>query len=99
MNLQSLYFFHKFEHMKAWRLIGLASGACYELGLHQTPEEIQNCAEAHHSVSLQELFCSVYVLDRTFSFATGLPHTMKDGDIDEKCFEVVSCPNPVDSWL
>ncbi|KAI7760687.1 hypothetical protein LZL87_007899 [Fusarium oxysporum] len=87
-TLMSLYFFHKSEHMKAWRLISLASRTCFELGLHQAPEEAQKAVEIPGSFSPRELFCCVYVLDRTFSFATDLPHTTKDEDIDEKCFDL-----------
>ncbi|RKK92572.1 hypothetical protein BFJ68_g10707 [Fusarium oxysporum] len=87
-TLMSLYFFHKSEHMKAWRLISLASRTCFELGLHQAPEEVQKAVEIPGSFSPRELFCCVYVLDRTFSFATDLPHTTKDEDIDEKCFDL-----------
>ncbi|KAF4434144.1 hypothetical protein FACUT_7996 [Fusarium acutatum] len=89
-TLMSLYFFHKSEHMKAWRLICLASRTCFELGFHQAPDGAQNTTQAARSFSTQELFCCVYVLDRTFSFATDLPHTTKDEDIDEKCFDLVS---------
>jgi hypothetical protein len=87
-TLMSLYFFHKSEHMKAWRLISLASRTCFELGFHQTPDEIQNTTQITGSFSMRELFCCVYVLDRTFSFATNLPHTTKDEDIGEKCFDL-----------
>ncbi|KAL7765137.1 hypothetical protein ACKLNR_003053 [Fusarium oxysporum f. sp. zingiberi] len=87
-TLMSLYFFHKSEHMRAWRLISLASRTCFELGLHQAPEEVQKTVEIPGSFSPRELFCCVYVLDRTFSFATDLPHTTKDEDIDEKCFDL-----------
>ncbi|KAM5517442.1 fungal specific transcription factor domain-containing protein [Fusarium oxysporum f. sp. phaseoli] len=87
-TLMSLYFFHKSEHMRAWRLISLASRTCFELGLHQASEEVQKAVEIPGSFSPRELFCCVYVLDRTFSFATDLPHTTKDEDIDEKCFDL-----------
>ncbi|KAH7231595.1 uncharacterized protein BKA55DRAFT_667378 [Fusarium redolens] len=87
-TLMSLYFFHKSEHMKAWQLIGLASRACYELGLHQASDETQSCAQAPSSLFLKELFWSIYILDRTISFATDLPYTTKDEDIDERCFDL-----------
>ncbi|KAI1029999.1 hypothetical protein LB504_010402, partial [Fusarium proliferatum] len=89
-TLMSLYFFHKSEHMKAWRLISLASRTCFELGFHQAPDVVQNPTQAAGAFSTRELFCCVYVLDRTFSFATDLPHTTKDQDIDERCFDLVS---------
>ncbi|KAF5547721.1 hypothetical protein FMEXI_5047 [Fusarium mexicanum] len=87
-TLMGLYSFHKSEHMKAWRLVSLASRTCFELGLHRAPEEAQETAEVPGSFSPRQLFCCVYVLDRTFSFATDLPHTTKDEDIDEKCFDL-----------
>ncbi|KAG4253139.1 hypothetical protein FPRO03_07099 [Fusarium proliferatum] len=71
--LMALYFFHKSEHKKAWRLTSLASRLCFELCLHQTPEETEKAVE---------------ISDRTFSFATDLPHTTKDEDIDESCFDL-----------
>ncbi|QGI67636.1 hypothetical protein CEK26_011589 [Fusarium fujikuroi] len=85
---KSLYFFHKSEHTKAWRLTSLASRICFELCLHQAPEEAQKAVETSGSFSPRMLFCCVYVLDRTFSFATDLPHTTKDEDIDERCFDL-----------
>lgn len=85
--------------MKAWRLISLASRTCFELGLHQAPEEVQKAVEIPGSFSPRELFCCVYVLDRTFSFATDLPHTTKDEDIDEKCFDLVSHSGTDVGWL
>ncbi|KAF5639301.1 hypothetical protein F52700_4153 [Fusarium sp. NRRL 52700] len=87
-TLMGLYSFHKSEHMKAWRLVSLASRTCFELGLHRVPEEALETVEIPGSFSARELFCCVYVLDRTFSFATDLPHTTKDEDIDEKCFDL-----------
>ncbi|CCT71982.1 uncharacterized protein FFUJ_14024 [Fusarium fujikuroi IMI 58289] len=91
--LMSLYFFHKSEHTKAWRLTSLASRICFELCLHQAPEEAQKAVEISGSFSPRMLFCCVYVLDRTFSFATDLPHTTKDEDIDERCFDLgISSP-------
>ncbi|KAF4337271.1 glutathione S-transferase [Fusarium beomiforme] len=87
-TLMSLYFLHKSEHMKAWRLIGLASRSCYELGLHQASDENQSRAQAPSSLSLRELFCSIYILDRTVSFMTELPYATKDEDIDEECFDL-----------
>ncbi|PCG89350.1 Transcription factor [Penicillium occitanis (nom. inval.)] len=87
-TLMSLYFLQKSEYMKAWRLIGLASKACYELGLHQASDENQSRAQAPSSLSLKALFCSIYILDRTVSFITDLPYATKDEDIDERCFDL-----------
>ncbi|KAF5630265.1 uncharacterized protein FTJAE_8290 [Fusarium tjaetaba] len=86
--LMGLYCFHKSEHVKAWRLISLASRICFELGFHHAAEEAQKTVDTPGSFSPRELFCCVYVLDRTFSFATDLPHTTKDEDIDERCFDL-----------
>ncbi|KAF5585024.1 uncharacterized protein FSUBG_12595 [Fusarium subglutinans] len=80
--------------LMAWRLVSLASRTCFELGLHRAPEEAPQTAEVPGSFSPRQLFCCVYVLDRTFSFATDLPHTTKDEDIDEKCFDLVSHSRP-----
>ncbi|EWG47577.1 hypothetical protein FVEG_07645 [Fusarium verticillioides 7600] len=87
-TLMGLYSFHKSEHIKAWRLVSLASRTCFELGLHRAPEVAVKTVGVPGTFSPRELFCCVYVLDRTFSFATDLPHTTKDEDIDERCFDL-----------
>lgn len=43
----------------------------------------------------QDLFCSVYILDRTLVFVTNFPQNIKDEDIDEKCLDLVSRPIPM----
>ena len=76
-----MYEFHRDNEGTAWRIIGLTARLCIELGLHrrETYEAIQDEAERTETVLL---FWSIYVLDRRWSFGTGMPFALQDGDID-----------------
>jgi hypothetical protein len=63
---------------------------CFELGLHQ-----QETYEHHLSSNAERyratvLFWSIYVLDRRWSFGTGLPFVIEELDIDTHLFKPVS---------
>ncbi|KAG6008738.1 hypothetical protein E4U21_003933 [Claviceps maximensis] len=69
------------EEVLSWRVIGQVMRLCLEAGLHQKRGlmEIRNDAERQNSLNS---FWSAYVLDRRWSFCTGLPFSVQDDEID-----------------
>lgn len=80
MTLAAMYEFHRDNEGKAWRLIGHTVRLCIELGLHRR-ETYDAMGESERSSSMM-LFWAVYVLDRRWSFGTGMPFALQDQDID-----------------
>lgn len=76
-----MYHFHQDDEVLAWRVIGLAARKCFELGLHRR-ETYTAFAESEEQGTAVRTFWSVYVLDRRWSFGTGLPFALQDADID-----------------
>ena len=77
-----MYEFHRDNESTAWRIIGLSARLCIELGLHrrETYEAMQDEGERAETVCL---FWAIYVLDRRWSFGTGMPFALQDQDIDQ----------------
>ncbi|KAH8727490.1 fungal-specific transcription factor domain-containing protein [Phaeosphaeriaceae sp. PMI808] len=82
LALAAMYYFTKDDEALAWRIAGLAARHCLELGLHRRetygtlfpdPEE--------RAVAIRTFWC-IYVLDRRWSFGTGMPFALQDADID-----------------
>lgn len=76
-----MYEFHHDNESTSWRIIGLTARLCIELGLHrhETYDAIEDDSERSETMLL---FWSVYVLDRRWSFGTGMPFALHDDDID-----------------
>lgn len=82
---QSIFHSYRDDEVISWRLIGMAVRGAMQLGLHcqETwqktggvfPGELQ-CEYA------SRLFWCIYVLDRKWSFGTGLPFAIQDSDMD-----------------
>jgi hypothetical protein len=81
-NLQAMYHFHCDDESLAWRLTGNAARMAMELGLHrhETYTTIFT-TDSDRNVAMI-LFWSIYVLDRRWSFGTGMPFALQDADID-----------------
>ncbi|KAH7201144.1 hypothetical protein DER44DRAFT_433778 [Fusarium oxysporum] len=79
-TLLTIYLILKNQPSKAWRMIGFASRACLELGMHkEQPDEGGVSPDiSFHKV----LFSCVYDLDKRCSFYSRLPWTLHDKDID-----------------
>jgi hypothetical protein len=77
-----MYHFHCDDESLAWRLTGNAARMAMELGLHrhETYSTIFT-TDAERNVAMI-LFWSIYVLDRRWSFGTGMPFALQDADID-----------------
>jgi hypothetical protein len=76
-----MYEFQRDNESTSWRIIGVTARLCIELGLHQreTYEAMQDESERSETILL---FWAIYVLDRRWSFGTGMPFALQDQDID-----------------
>lgn len=82
---KSIFHSYRDDEVIAWRHIGMAVRGSMQLGLHRQetwlrtggvfPGELQ-CSWA------SRLFWCIYVLDRKWSFGTGLPFAIQDSDMD-----------------
>lgn len=64
---------------------------CIELGLHRRDSFLKVVTTEPERAKVLRLFWSIYVLDRRWSFGTGLPFALQDSDIDP------SLPEPVNA--
>lgn len=94
----SLFSFSVGNEVLAWRYIGLTARGCLEMGLHRRKtwdETSENFpGEIDRSWALK-MWWSIYVLDRRWSFATGLPLALRDADIDGD----LPLPEPLSPYL
>lgn len=65
---------------------------CIELGLHRRESLFKVVPNDLERSRILKLFWSIYVLDRRWSFGTGLPFALQDADIDANLPEPVSMP-------
>ncbi|KAI6834645.1 fungal transcriptional regulatory protein [Hortaea werneckii] len=79
--LAATYEFQRDNEGTAWRIIGLTARLCIELGLHrrETYDAMSDESDRNETILL---FWSIYVLDRRWSFGTGMPFALQDSDID-----------------
>lgn len=77
------------EEVLAWRVMGQVCRLCLEMGLHRRDgiARIQGAQERTNAINT---FWSAYVLDRRWSFGTGLPFVVQDDKIDPRLPEPVS---------
>lgn len=87
-----MYHFHRDDEALAWRVVGLAARQCLELGLHRRETYTSIFTDPDEQASAVRTFWSVYVLDRRWSFGTGMPFALQDADIDP------NLPKPVRSF-
>jgi hypothetical protein len=83
LGLCAGYRFLSNEEVLAWRMVGQVARLCLELGLHRR-EGLQKIADPQTRRDALHLFWSAYVLDRRWSFSTGLPFVCHDDKIDPK---------------
>ena len=63
---------------------------CFEMGLHRR-DSLEKAFKSQEATFWGvRLFWCVYVLDRRWSFGTGLPFAMQDAEIDPQLPEPVS---------
>ena len=81
LGLVAGYRFLSNEEILGWRVVGQVARLCLELGLHRR-EGLQQIADPQVRRDALHTFWSAYVLDRRWSFATGLPFVCHDDKID-----------------
>ncbi|KAI2793200.1 hypothetical protein POX_b03251 [Penicillium oxalicum] len=85
MTLLSIFHSYRDDEVISWRLIRNATSACMELGLHRQETWHRNGGVFPGELAwtwANRLFWCIYVLDRKWSFGSGLPFGMQDTDID-----------------
>ncbi|KAL8673235.1 MAG: hypothetical protein Q9168_002347 [Polycauliona sp. 1 TL-2023] len=87
--IMAQYRFQQGDDFQAYRAIGLAARLSYEVGLHRNNILHRDFANPEERSWALKLFWSIFVLDRRWSFGTGLPFAIQDTDIDP------SLPEPV----
>lgn len=78
-----MFLFLNDQETQAWRCIGTVMRLVQEL----CPRE----AESHHKMVTDELYWTVYTLDRRWSFGTSLPFSVPSTDITRQPVALVSC--------
>jgi hypothetical protein len=81
LALTAGYRFLSNDEVLAWRIMGQVTRLCLELGIHQRDNLVKIQDEAERRDCLMT-FWAAYVLDRRWSFATGLPYVLQDEDVD-----------------
>ena len=88
--LQAVCQFRIDDEHQSHRIIGWAARSCFEMGLHRS-EVLSKIAQTEEdSIWIVRLFWTVYILDKRWSFGTGIPFAMQDVDIDPDLPEPVS---------
>ncbi|KAI9819858.1 MAG: hypothetical protein M1827_006427 [Pycnora praestabilis] len=78
----SMFHFHRDEEALAWRTIGMTARMALEMGLHRRETLDKSFSTEEERTSAVKLFWCIYVLDRRWSFGTGMPFALQDSDID-----------------
>jgi hypothetical protein len=86
---QSIYLGLIYKPVKAWRIAGVASKLCLELGLHRERFFEDYQVLPRRIADWKRLFACVYRLDRHCSFYSGLPWTLHDREINVSALSVV----------
>lgn len=85
LTLLSIFHSYRDDEVIAWRLTGMAARGSMELGLHRQ-ETWQKTGGVFPGelewMYASRLFWCIYVLDRKWSFGTGLPFAIQDSDMD-----------------
>lgn len=68
---------------------------CFEMGLHRKEVLSRESQRADSYWLAPRLFWSIFVLDRRWSFGTGLPFAIQDADIDPHLPEPVCTKLPL----
>lgn len=87
--LMSIYHFHVDNEDLAWRIIGLAARLSLELGLHRIETYEKHFPDEPIRSRALEVFWSMYVLDRRWSYGTGRGFALQETDF------LQSLPRPV----
>jgi hypothetical protein len=72
------------DEVSAYRIIGIAARIAFEMGLHRYDNVRKTFKTKDDVQSALRLFWCTYVLDRRWSFGTGMPFAIQDADVDPK---------------
>ena len=87
---QAEFNFQQDEEVQASRILNLATRQCVEIGLHRRHTLLEAFPNPEDRSWALKLFWSIYMLDRRWSFGTGMPFALQDADIDPQLPEPVS---------
>lgn len=93
-----MYHFTRDDEGLAWRVSGLAARHCLELGLHRRDTYATLFPNPDDQAVAIRTFWTIYVLDRRWSFGTGMPFALQDADIDSNLPKPV-CHTPILEYI
>ncbi|KAJ6116605.1 hypothetical protein N7512_006330 [Penicillium capsulatum] len=85
LTLLAIFHSYRDDEVIAWRLTGMAARGSMELGLHRQDTWQKTGGVFPGALEwmwASRLFWCIYVLDRKWSFGTGLPFALQDSDMD-----------------
>ncbi|KAL2825034.1 hypothetical protein BDW59DRAFT_146737 [Aspergillus cavernicola] len=85
LTLLSIFHSYRDDEVISWRLIGMAVRGSMQLGLHRQETWLRTGGVFPGELQFtfaSRLFWCIYVLDRKWSFGTGLPFAIQDSDMD-----------------
>ncbi|KAL2855374.1 hypothetical protein BJY01DRAFT_11759 [Aspergillus pseudoustus] len=85
LTLLSIFHSYRDDEVISWRLIGMAVRGSMQLGLHRQETWLRTGGVFPGELAwtfASRLFWCIYVLDRKWSFGTGLPFAIQDADMD-----------------
>ncbi|KAL2814154.1 hypothetical protein BJX63DRAFT_431557 [Aspergillus granulosus] len=85
LTLLSIFHSYRDDEVISWRLIGMAVRGSMQLGLHRQEIWLRTGGVFPGELAwtfASRLFWCIYVLDRKWSFGTGLPFAIQDADMD-----------------
>lgn len=85
-----MYHFTRDDEALAWRMSGLAARHCLELGLHRRDTYTTLFPDLEERSAAIRIFWTIYVLDRRWSFGTGMPFALQEADIESNLPKPVS---------
>ncbi|KAF2996659.1 hypothetical protein E8E13_003755 [Curvularia kusanoi] len=99
LALTGMYYFTRDDEGLAWRMSGVASRQCVELGLHRRETYATLFPDPEEQSLAIRVFWSVYVLDRRWSLGTGMPFALQDTDLDDNLPKPDVSTNTATSYL
>lgn len=78
----SVYHFFCGDHRMASRIIAIAARLSLEAGRYRKEALFALFPEQEEMLHALKVMWSIFVLDRQFSFATGLPQCLRENDVD-----------------
>ncbi|KAJ9659532.1 hypothetical protein H2198_003108 [Neophaeococcomyces mojaviensis] len=82
LTVVSMYHFFCDDHRMASRVIAIAARLSLEAGLYRREVLKASFPEKKERLHAVTVLWSIFVLDRQFSFATGLPQCLQENDVD-----------------